>query len=517
MRRPYEALTVPDNHKGVTKMKNTNRWKTAWVVLAVLCAATAIGSHAQTLTTLHSFDGTDGSYPQAGLVQATDGNFYGTTRFGGAYARYFRDNGTIFKITPSGTLTRIYSFCSQRICTDGAGPLAGLVLGTDGNLYGTTSEGGTTCVVGCGTVFRITLGGTLTTLHSFDLTDGAFPFAGLIQASDGNFYGTTDEGGPYGNACGAGCGTIFKITCDGALNTLYSFCSQPNCADGSTPYAGLIQAADGNFYGTTGSGGTKPACLGFGGCGTVFKITPSGTLTTLQSFYNTSARTPVAGLIQADGNLYGTTESGGATNYGTVFQITPPDHSANALHSFDITDGYSPEAGLIQATDGNLYGSTPGGGANGGGTIFEITPSGTLTTLYSFCSQSGCPDGNLPIAGLVQGTDGNFYGTTAMGGTIGSACGSVEGCGTVFRLSLGLGPFVKTLPNFGNVGSKVIILGNNLSSTSSVTFNGTSATFQIESDTSIIAKVPSGATTGNVEVVTQSGTLTSNVTFRVLP
>jgi uncharacterized repeat protein (TIGR03803 family) len=257
--------------------------------------------------------------------------------------------------------------------TDGESPFAALVQATNGNFYGTTEYGGASpganCAPNCGTVFEITANGKLTTLHSFNGTDGFYIVAGLVQATDGNFYGTAFGGGTNSR------GTVFKITQGGTLTTLYSFCSQSGCTDGYGP-EGLVQASNGNFYGITNYGGAN-SC-GTNSCGTVFEITPSGTLTT--------------------------------------------------LHSFNGTDGQFPVTALIQSTDGNFYGTTYKGGANGDGTIFKITPSGTLTTLYSFCSQSGCPDGQLPLGALVQATNGNFYGTTEFGGT--------NGYGTVFSLSL---------------------------------------------------------------------------------
>jgi uncharacterized repeat protein (TIGR03803 family) len=437
-------------------------WKRAWA-LSLLCAATAIALPAQTFITLRSFDKTDGANPYAGLVQATDGNLYGTTYAGGAnYA------GTVFKITPSGTLTTLYSFCSRINCTDGYQPTAALVQADNGNFYGTTYYGGANRR---GTVFKITLGGTLTTLHSFDGTDGANPYAGLVQATDGNFYGTTYEGGA--NAFGI----VFKITPSGTLTTLYSFCSQSDCTDGLNPYAGLVQAANGNLYGTTASGGASHDK-------TVFEITPSGTLTTLHSFDGTDGAGPVAGLVQAtNGNLYGTTEVGGANPFlGTVFKITPSGN-LTTLHNFDGTDGEAPEAALVQATDGNFYGTTYLGGA-GFGTIFKITPGGTLTTLHSFDYQ----DGEAPEAALVQAINGSFYGTTKLGGT--------NDYGTVFTLSVGLGSFVKTMPTSGKVGAAVKILGTDLTGAASVSFNGTGATFTVVSSSEIKTTVPAGATTG---------------------
>jgi uncharacterized repeat protein (TIGR03803 family) len=282
-----------------------------------------------TLTTLHNFGPLpSGTYPGAALVQASDGNFYGTTKEGGTNSCLYGGTnfgcGTIFKITPSGTLATLYNFCSQSGCADGQEPGA-LVQGTDGNLYGTTGAGGTAaCGGGCGTIFKITTTGTLTTLHSFDLTDGVNPDAGLIQATDGNFYGTTYSGGANNSSCRSGtCGTVFKITPAGTLTTLHSF----DYTDGANPIAGLIQATDGNFYGTTGGGGN---CTNFaGGCGTVFKITATGTLTTLHSFDNTDGSLPTALVQDTNGTFYGTTIRGGTNAYhacggtcGTIFSLS---------------------------------------------------------------------------------------------------------------------------------------------------------------------------------------------------
>jgi uncharacterized repeat protein (TIGR03803 family) len=452
-----------------------------------------------TFTTLHSFTGPDGQYPHAGLAQATNGRLYGTTVGAGA-----NGDGTIFKITSSGTLTTLHNFDN----TDDNGPYAGLVLATNGNLYGATSGGGAN---GDGTIFKITSSGTLTTLHSFDNTDGNGPSADLVQATNGDFYGTTGGGG-----CG-GCGTVFKITPSGMLTTLYIFCSLTNCTDGRDPLAGLVPGSDGDFYGTTYFGGANTdSCTYHQGCGTVFKITASGTLTTLHSFDNTDGANPYAGLVQAtNGNFYGTTYAGGHSGYaGTVFKITPRG-MLTTLYSFcaqggNCTDGAGPIAGLVQATDGNYYGTTEGGGANNDGTVFKITPSGTLTTLHSFDGV----DGANPNAALVQRTDGKFYGTTDVGGASGS-CNPPNGCGTIFSLSVGLGPFVETNPTSGAVGAAVTILGNSLTGATSVTFNGIAATFTVKSKSEITTTVPAGATTGTVQVATPGGTRSSNVPFRV--
>jgi len=414
-----------------------------------------------TFTTLYSFcaqsNCTDGQFPKAGLIQATNGGLYGTAQLGGS-----NGGGMVFSFSPSGgTPKNLYNFCSQTNCTDGANPYAGLVQATNGDLYGTTEGGGAS---GYGTVFNISPnGGTPTWMYSFcsqsNCTDGASPEAALVQATNGDLYGTTRAGGANGDY-----GTVFSISPGGGTPTwIYSFCSQSDCTDGEYPYAGLIQATNGDLYGTTYGGGSHA------GAGTVFSISPGGgTPTTLYSFCDQSA----------------------------------------------CGDSEYPYAGLVQATDGNFYGTTGYGGLNscfaspGCGTIFKITPSGTLTTLYSFCSQSGCADGSHPYAGLVQDTNGDFYGTTTDGGANGNG-------GTIFSLSVGLGPFVKTLPTSGKVGTAVKILGTKLTGATHVRFNGTNAVFKVVSSSEITTTVPKDATTGTVEVVTPGGTLSSNVPFQV--
>ena len=306
------------------------------------------------------------------------------------------------------TFSVLHSFA-----TPPKGP-SGLVQGSDGNLYGTTAGGG---AADRGTVFRISSSGNLTILHSFHGTDGAAPEAGLVQASDGFFYGTTGGGGT------AGFGTVFKIEASGTLTTIHSFSG----ADGKEPAADLVQASDGNFYGTTHGGGA-------GGWGTVFKISPSGDLTTLHSFDQAVGWGSRGKLIQAsDGALYGTTPLGGmtstgcSTGCGTVFRITTSG-DLTTLHFFNHADGASPEGGLIQGSDGNLYGTTAVGGAAEFGTIFRIDTAGTLTTLDSF---RGGTDGANPWAALLQASDGSVYGTTSAGG--GPTVDCSDGCGTVFK------------------------------------------------------------------------------------
>jgi uncharacterized repeat protein (TIGR03803 family) len=472
-------------------MNKLSTWKTT-LALCVFVGAVAISSPAQTFTTLANFDVTNGWEPYSTLVQGTDGNFYGTTAEGGA-----NKQGNIFKITPTGTLTSIYSFCSKSGCVDGDQPQAGLVLASNGNFYGTTQSGG---AYDYGTVFEITPAGKLTTLHSFcsekNCADGGFPQDPLIQGTNGNLYGTTRARGANND------GTVFEITSGGTLTTLDSF----DGTDGEAPYAGLVQASNGNFYGTTTLHGAYNG-------GTVFELTPSGKLTVLHSFDSSETQGAYVAPVQAsNGNLYGTTVySGGSDDFGTlgtVYEVTGAG-TFSTLLNFDGTDGpnygSAPYGPLIQATDGNLYGTTSGGGTPYNfGTLFRLTTAGKLTMLHDFTGGSG---GCGPVAGLVQATNGTFYGTALN-------CGS-HSDGTVFSLAVGLGPFVETNPTSGAVGTAVIILGNNLTGATSVTFNGTAATFKVVSSTEITTTVPKGATTGVVKVKTPKATLSSNVSFRV--
>jgi len=290
-----------------------------------------------------------------------------------------------------------------------------------------------------------------TTLVNFDKTNGEEPGGALVQGRDGDLYGTTIAGGT-GAYCSLGpnqCGTVFKITPEGALTTLYNFCSQTSCADGGNPTAGLVLSTDGNFYGVTTTGGTGVGCYAAGKCGTAFKITPSGALTTLYNwcsqprctdgFYG-SAENPGTFVQAIDGNFYGANGSGGAPSSGTAFKLTPSG-ALTTLYTFcaqsGCADGATP-SGLIQATNGNFYGTTNTGGAYGGGTVFKIKPGGTLATLYNFCSQTNCTDGGTPNAPLIQATDGNFYGSTTYGGAnVNSASCVAQSsfCGTVFEIT----------------------------------------------------------------------------------
>ncbi len=356
------------------------------------------------ISTLVSFNNTDGANPIGGLVYTglwDENTLYGTTSTGGAYGY-----GTIFELTfgiyPT-TFTKLASFNN----TNGANPCGTMFLDGSGNLYGTTSQGGTNG--GFGTVFEFTSGGVLTSLFSFSSTNGAYPQGSLVQGKDGNLYGTTSSGGPNN-----GCGTVFRITTNGVFTSLASF----NNASGASPLAPLIQGVDGSLYGTTSVGGTN------GGCGTIFQATTNGGFSSLASFSGTNGSNPYGGLVQAsDGSLWGTTYGGGTNGgYGTIFQAAT-NGALTSLVSFNGSNGANPCAGLALGNDGNFYGTTYNGGSNGYGTIFQVTSNGVLTSLVSF----NVTNGANPYAGLALGSDGNFYGTTYSGGT--------DGYGTVFKVT----------------------------------------------------------------------------------
>jgi uncharacterized repeat protein (TIGR03803 family) len=365
---PYQGLILATdgNFYGATTWGGTNGWGTVFKI-------TSGGK----LTILHSMEAADGFYPLAPLVQASDGNFYGTVSTGGT-----NPNGGVFKITPQGVLTTLHSFGG----TDGSDPSDALIQGSDGNLYGTTFAGGTSsaCESGCGTVFKITLEEKLTTLHSFDLTNGAYPYAKLVQASDGNFYGTTNGGGT------SDWGTVFRITPGGTLTTLHVF----DGSDGGRAYAGLVQAAGGKLYGTTRYGGSDDV-------GIIFEITPAGVFKALQSFSGANGEDPSGGLFQAtSGIFYGSAWGGGADGDGTIF-------SENAgLGPFVAALPRSgEEGGAVTILGTSLTGSTSVT-FNGAAATFtvksksEITttvPAGATTGTVQVVTPGGTLSSNVPF------------------------------------------------------------------------------------------------------------------------
>jgi uncharacterized repeat protein (TIGR03803 family) len=346
----------------------------------------------------------DGSTPYGTLVLDSKGNLYGTTQGGGS-----ADGGTVFKVTPAGVETVLYSFCQQTSCTDGNQPQAGVILDSSGNLYGTTRDGGSQNE---GIVFKLDPLGVLTVLYNFcsvsSCKDGVGPLSSLIRDSAGNLYGTTPTGGAYDG------GTVFQVTSTGSETVLYSFCLLSGCPDGQSPSGPLVSDSSGNLYGTTEYGGNK--------YGTVFKLDAAELETVLYAFCPVAGCTdgaqPVGGLtFDASGNLYGTTYDGGATcHYGVLFEIDTADVE-HVLHNFCATstflDGALPESTPIFDSAGNIFVTTFEGGSKNWGTVIRLNASGVETGIHNFGIAN---DGGFPEAGLIRDKAGNLYGTTSGGG-----------------------------------------------------------------------------------------------------
>jgi uncharacterized repeat protein (TIGR03803 family) len=444
-----------------------------------------------------------------------------------------------FAVTP----TTIYTF--NLVTGDVAvpTPYGTAVQGRDGNIYGTTGAGG---AHGAGGVYVVTPAGQESVLFSFPATStGCQP--GLALGNDGNFYGSCSAGGLHGN------GLLYKVTPTGTYTDLYDFANSGG--DGGNPNGPPVAAKDGNLYGATVNGGTV-------GVGTIYKVSPTGAVSVLYSFLGgAKGSNPNASLIQGkDGNLYGSTSNGGTNGAGTIFKITTKA-KLTLLHTFNFSDGTQPESALVQGTDSSFYGTTLQGGSNNDGVVYKITSSGKFTLLHSFNPPT---DGTLSYAAMIQGTDGNFYGTTnAFGGfldtiykvtlqgvysnvyqfdgtnsTIGISAAnalvqntngllygatsfsasSTGGNGTVYTLNIGAKPFVRLTAASGLVGSSVSIFGQGFSSSSVVKFGGVTASGIVRQGTTYITvPVPAGALTGSVTVATGSTTLTSNSIFNVLP
>ena len=388
------------------------------MVMALVLAGQMFHAKAQAVSNLYSFGRLpDGANPRPELVQGSDGNFYGTTYAGGT-----NSSGSVFRLTPGGSESLLYSFGSQPF--DGTHPSAGLVQGSDGNFYGTTYAGGTNS---SGSVFRLTPGGRYSNLYSFQgwPGDGGNPSAALVQGSDGNFYGTASVGGT--NRYGA----VFRFTTNGTETILYAFAGPTN--DGAGPLAPLVVGLDGNFYGTTAFGGltniSGTTATFIGGFGTVFRISPGGSYQNLHLFGSVipDGLYGLSPLVQGnDGNFYGVTYDGGTyTNLGAVFRITPGG-TESLFYSFGSQpgDGVRPSS-LVVGSDGNFYGTASAGGTYDLGTLFRVSPGGSETVLYSFGSQLN--DGASPLGSLIENSDGIWFGTTEFGGA--------HTNGTIFELA----------------------------------------------------------------------------------
>jgi uncharacterized repeat protein (TIGR03803 family) len=449
-------------------------------------------AQAQTFTALADFSTQTGGGPGAPLIQGLDGNFYGTAGVDAIGKR-----GAVFVATPSGTLSDLFAFCKATTCPTGANPFLSLLQVPDGRFFGFTE--GTSFQ---GTLFRLSPAGVINNLHAFcttDCNDGDSPRTNMVQARNGFIYGTTNAGGTLHQ------GTIFKLSTSGTLTTVYDFCQLKNCADGSGPvgFGNLIQATDGNLYGTTRTGGK--------GFGTIYQLSLNGTLKTIHKFCKPGGCQDgwnPDGLVEGlDGNFYGITTGGGTHGDGTAFKVTRYG-GLTVLYSFcsqaDCSDGEGPN-NLILGSDGNFYGTTGNLGSNPAvpNVVFQLTPAGTYSVLYStnFKTQSS-------VLSVMQSTDGNFYGTNSIDGT--------NGLGTFFKISTGLGPFVKALRPYGFIGQTAYILGTGLTGSTGVSFNGTAATtFSVVSDSEVSAVIPTGATTGTLQVATPGGMLSSVVKFQV--
>lgn len=460
----------------------------------------------QTVTMNCSISFPDGNAPQ-GLIQGTDGNSYGVTFFGGA-----NEEGSVFKLTPKGVLTTLVSFDGS----NGSGPVGTLTEGTDGNYYGATYSGGQ---YGFGTVFMVTPQGVLKTLYQFDFTHGAQPYAGVIQATDGNFYGTTYSGGASGG------GNVYKITSQGKLTVVYNFGG--HAYDPSRPVTALVQGKDGNFYGTTPDGGNT------NNYGAVFKLTPAGVFTTMYAFTGPDGYSPGGPLVQAnDGNFWGTTGYN-TTGQGTIFKITPSG-TLTTVHVFDGTDGQLPVA-LIQDTNGKFYGSANLGGTAGAGTVFSLDAglgqfvsflppfsSGKVGSIIQILGQGFTPSSTVSFNGTpaTATVRASTYLTAAVpsGATTGFVTVTTSGVRLTSNKKFRIIPQITSIsPTSGLSGTIVTITGVSLKQTTKVTFGGVAATaFTVNSDTQVTVTVPNGAVTGKIAITTPGGTVTSSTNFVVI-
>lgn len=398
----------PEDGPVITSRLRTSATLFATFVIALYCGTLA---SAQTFTLLHSFASSsdDGQNPLGNIALDAKGNIYGITEAGGI------GYGSVFKISADGTETILDTPC----CYDGQGLYGGLIRDTEGNLYTVSEEGGTE---GYGAVIKVSGNGTATVLYNFNGQNGNYSLAPPWRDSAGNLYGTTSYGGSIESVCDGECGLIFKLTPSGEETVLHNFVGK----DGYRPYSGVIEDAEGNFYGTTESGGAA-------GYGVVYQLTPAGKLNVLHSFTGGSDGSfAFAGLVQdRQGNLYGAASSGGSKGDGTIFKITKAG-KFSVIYTFTAgADGSEPSATLLLDSKGNLYGEASFGGDDtcfppvGCGTVFELSPAGQLTVLHTFEGQA---DGFVPSGVLVRDSAGNLYGTAWVGGPIGN--------GTVFKLTL---------------------------------------------------------------------------------
>jgi uncharacterized repeat protein (TIGR03803 family) len=434
----------------------------------------------------------DGWSPDGGLVQASDGNFYGTASQGGDGGES-QARGTIFRILASGEFKLLFTFATDGNgnFTNGSQPFAGLVEGIDGALYGTTATGGAN---DAGVIFKISKAGRFQVLHHFcsqpGCADGSTPFALLALGNDGKLYGTASAGG------GSGAGTIFRITDAGTFTVLHTL---NGSSDGSQPMGGLMQATDGNFYGATNTETDNLAA-------NLVRVTPGGDFAVV-------APLPFLGNLQGqllqgvNGKLYG------GIQYDALFDVSAADGVQLLLALDTEEDGDSPlQAGLMQGSDGNLWGTSAGEGFGNYGVVYAITPDGQFVKNFAF----NCSNGGGGESASLQGSDGKLYGTTAGCGT--DANGQ-RAFGEVYSLDAGLQPplagIAELSPKSGSVGAKVVLRGEHFIGTTAVSFNGTAARFRVVNTKFVVAEVPSGATTGPISVTNPGGVTKSRQVFTV--
>jgi uncharacterized repeat protein (TIGR03803 family) len=493
----------------------TNQIKSNSIVIALIALAISViclnAQAAVTFSVIHKFNVPAGSGPNGFLAQGRDGWLYGTTLQGGSNAA-----GIAFKIKPDGTsYTVIHNFIHNLALSEGVQPVGGLTLGRDGNFYGVTENGGTppggTVGTGRGTIFKLSPSGVVTPLHTF--VSARFQPSGALSAPvygpDGNLYGVTPFGGNFD------VGTIYKLNpTTKAFTVLYHFKSDPK--DGKEPQASLIIGRDGNLYGTTRRGGVTPIS---GNIGTVFRINPNGSGYKVLYAFDGAVHgdNPRGGLVQGvDGNFYGTTVFGGdSSNSGTVYKLTPQG-KITTLHRFNINTAFAngafPSAGLVQGSDGNFYGSTDGGGvrfSTGYGVLFRITPQGAYTVLRRMNAPT---DGALVNrnSSMVLHTNGMLYGPAMTGS------GLNTNNGTLFRLDVDSRAFVKPDLDKAKAGTVIGLYGE-LAGATKVTFNGVNASFTRVSANFITARVPFGAATGIITVFKGTVQVKSLKSFLVPP
>ena len=563
--------------QGKTKIKSrTAAFLLSVLGLIILFAGVAVPAHAQTVTTLYNFSpngsNTAPTFPQGtmaqgrdgnlygisesgngccqgivykvsptgavtslhamlqaegtncnGLVLGTDGNFYGTCAQGGAVNG--NPGGNIIKVAPSGAVTVLHDFPEVESLTDGCLPRGNPVQGSDGNFYGTTESCGAN---NYGMVYKITPAGVYTQLYSFQggSTDVAYPYGSLIQGSDGNFWGTGNQLGLGGGL--SGNGGVFKISASGKETKVFSFVNA--LSDGDYPQTGLIQGSDGNFYGTTFAGGSAQF-------GTVFKLTPAGVETVLYNFPNQKQGAyPQLPLTQGpNGLLYGIATdcgSGGCSQAGLFDITTKGAYSSLYLYPLGQPNSVQPFSPLLLSTNGAFYSTTAQGGSHSAGTFYRLSttfkpfvslvPTIAIETTKVGILGQGFNSSSVVKFGGITATTRVLTGSTFILATVpaGALTGSVTvttGATTLtsnqtFRVR----PTLKTfLPPSGPVSTTVTITGTGLKQATKVTFNGTSASFTVISDTQIKAMVPAGATTGKILVVTKGGATSSTTSFTV--